>query len=48
MPPKFKLDMCGKYVRTDRNCHANTVATHRYQLPSEEVMKRAHRKRGKR
>ena len=48
MPPKYKLDMCGNYVRNDRCCHANTVSTRRYQLPPEKVLKRARRNRGKR
>jgi hypothetical protein len=38
MPPKYKLDMCGNYVRNDRYIHSNTVSTHRYQLPSEKVL----------
>lgn len=48
MPPKYKLDICGRRVRDDRYCHANTVSTRRYQLPPEEVLKHANRKRGKR
>ena len=46
MPPKYKLDMRGNYVRDDRHLHTNTAITHRYQLPPEEVLKRSSRKRG--
>jgi hypothetical protein len=48
MPPKYKLDICKNYVRDDRFCHPNQVTNHRYQPPSEEFLKHAHRKRGKR